>query len=114
MALLTVAGTTIPVAPGGSPRRSREDLADRERAFDGTYRVSETGTAKRNWQFQTPPLLRATADTYEAILVAIGPQTCAGDLIGSSISCCTEVVDWTPIRGSSGHLVVLAFALHEV
>lgn len=31
-----------------------------------------------------------------------------------SLSCCSEITGWTPVRVGSGHYVVLDFALHEV
>lgn len=81
MPSLGVGPITIPVsAPGIS--RPRLDSVDRARAFDGTYRASATGTAKRDFFFSTIPLPRVTADIYELTLSLVTAQVCFGDVIG--------------------------------
>lgn len=85
MASLIIGGVTIPVSPGGISR-DRNDLTDRARAFDGTYRASATGTAKRDWTFSTPPVTRHLADFYESILSVVTTQVCSGDIIGGSMN----------------------------
>lgn len=34
--------------------------------------------------------------------------------VTTPVSCCSEITGWTPVRLSTGHAVVLDFALHEV
>jgi hypothetical protein len=110
---LVVGGTAIPIAtPGGN--RGRLDSVDRASAFDGTYRASATGGARREWHFQTPPVTRALADSYSVILGAVAAQTCSGDIIDLPTMCCSEITGWTPIATPAGHYVILDFTLHEV
>lgn len=113
MSGLTVGGTTIPVAWSGL-KRDRSDWVDRARAFDGTYRASSTGGAVREWGFQTPPVTRTLADTYEALLSQVAAQTCSGDILALPTMCCTEITGWTPVTTAQGHSVVIDFVLHEV
>lgn len=114
MAAVIVGGVTIKVEPDGVSR-DRIDNVDRSRAFDNTYRASQSGTAKRDFHFSTPFVPRATGDTYDTALAIVAPQTCSGDVIGSSVSCCAEITGWTPKPNSStAHLVKISFVLHEV
>lgn len=116
MPALVVGGVTIKITEGGTSR-ARLDNVDRSRAFDNTYRASVSGTAKRDFNFTTPPIPRATIDTYEATLGIVTPQTCSGDILGGSISCCSEITGWSPVQtsgGPSAHYVVGSFTLHEV
>lgn len=80
MSILLVGGVPIPISPSGASR-PRLDMADRARAFDGTYRASVTGNAKRDWNFSTPPIPRAFADSFQTVLATIGSQTCSGELL---------------------------------
>lgn len=114
MAQLVVGGVTIPVARGNASR-DRDDFTDRRRAFDGTYRASQTGGAARTWRFRTPPITRALADTYEATLGIVAAQMCSGDLLGIPTMCCAQIDSgWNAIKAASGHYVELPFTLHEV
>lgn len=113
MAGVTVGGMTIMVSPD-SVSRPRDDGADRRRAFDNTYRVSQVGGAARDFVFSTPPVLRATADIYEAQLSIFASQMCSGDVIARPTMCCAEITGWHPIRLAVGHGVVIDFVLHEV
>lgn len=79
---LVVSGVTIPVSVDGGTR-DRDDFTDRGRSFNGTFRVSATGSPKRRWNFSTPPVSSALADYYEGILTSLSSQVCSGDLIGS-------------------------------
>lgn len=113
MAQLVVGGVTIPVAPGNASR-DLDDFTDRRRAFDGTYRASQTGGAARTWRFRTPPITRALADSYEATLRIVAPQMCSGDLLGIPTMCCAQIDSgWNAIKAASGHYVELPFTLHE-
>lgn len=112
MSSLIVGGVEIPVAVNSGPR-SRLDAVDRSRMFDNSMKASQTGTAKREWDFATPPVARATADTYETTLAAIAAQTCSGDLLGGSVSCFTEITGWNPVAAPGAHYVELSFRLYE-
>lgn len=111
--MLVVSGTTIPVAPTSTDRGLIEAV-DRASSLDNTYRTSQTGGTRKDWRFSTPPLARATADTYEALLRSTAAQLCSGDLLGLPVMCCAELTGWTPIHISGSHYVVLDFMLHEV
>lgn len=113
MPALVVGGVAISIAPGGV-KRDRNDAVDRRRAFDNTYRASSTGNPKHDFHFSTPPIPRATSDTYETTLATVTAQTCSGDILGTSMSCCSEITGWTPVLVKGGHRVVLEFILHEV
>jgi hypothetical protein len=110
---LIVGGVTIPIAAPGI-KRDRHDGVDRGRAFDQTYRASVTGTPKRDWSFQTPLLPRASGDTLETTLALVAAQTCSGDVLGASVSCCCEIIGWTPVTTLLGQYVQIDFILHEV
>lgn len=84
MSVLNIGGLVIPVAASGVVSRARYDAVDRARAFDGSYRVSVTGTPKRDWTFTTPPVTRALADQYELTLSNVIPMNCSGDIIGNN------------------------------
>lgn len=81
MAGVIVGGITIPIAASGISR-DRDDLTDRARAFDGTYRASATGTPKRDFHFSTPPILRWLVEGYEMMLKSVVALPCSGDVIG--------------------------------
>lgn len=105
-------GTTIKVAREGV-QRDRDDASDRARAFDNTYRASVTGTAKRTWAFSTPPIPRATADTYEATLGIVTAQPCSGDILdlahtGVTGVAATDVFTKTAHGWANGKTVVFA------
>lgn len=96
---LVVAGVEIPVALSGG-KRSRNDNVDRSRMFDNTMKVSQSGTAKRTWDFSTPPMHRNDADLLEGILAGVAAKTVSGDLIGggSNLALWSEEADnaaWT-------------------
>lgn len=66
--------------------------------------IATTGDAVFVWGPQLND--GATANAYQpTTTVAVDTTT---------INCCAEIVDWTPVKTSSGHRVVLSFALHEV
>lgn len=110
MPALVIGGVTVPVAPGGISR-PRMDMADRARAFDGTYRASVTGNPKRDWILSTPPVPRSTADLYELVLGLTTPQLCSGDILGNSSNLVlqsenfgtTWAVVATPTRTAAAH-----------
>lgn len=108
MPSLVVGNVQIPVSTPGI-NRDRDDLTDRGRAFDGSYRASATGTAKREWHFTTIPVTRSVADVYEQALTLVTPQTCSGDVIGGSANLVLQSenfgvtwgVDNTPTRAAA-------------
>ena len=110
MASLTVGAINILI---NEASRDRLDMTDRARAFNGTYRMTITGSVKRSWNFATVPVARATANTYEGYLDGSVAVACSGDILGGSVSCFPEITGWEPVMASSGHKVILRFSLHE-
>lgn len=114
MAFLEVpGGTTVTVAGGGASMETSE-VGDEHRAFDGTYRSSVIDE-QRTWRIRTTPLTRTEADTLFATLTAsTQPQSCAGDLLGSTdLDCVTSFVGEDSIVSSTGSRYVIEFLLHE-
>lgn len=83
MPSLVVGGVPIKIAAPGISR-DRIDNVDRSRAFDNTYRASQSGTAKRDFHFSTPPITREWSDFYERVLSRIPAQACTGDVTGGA------------------------------
>lgn len=90
------------------------DAVDRARTFDNTLFVSQAGGAAREWDFETPPVTTALADTYAAVLGSPAAKLCSGDILQLPTMCSPELPGGTPVRKSVGHNVVLKFRLHEV
>lgn len=116
MAFLIVGASTVPVAPGGAGL-TQDEVGDRHRAFDGTYRSSVRDQLKV-WRVETSPMPRSDADTLLGILnSSTQPVTCQGDLLDSTgLSCDTQFDSWTPIISSTsteGHGIVMSFTLRE-
>jgi len=114
MAFLIVAGTTVAVAPN-SANMTQEEVGDRHRAFDGTYRSTVTGQP-RVWKLKTAPTASSAANTLRGVLNnSTQPQACSGDLFGSTgtVNCDTELNDWNPIMSSTGQTVVIGLTLRE-
>jgi hypothetical protein len=116
MAFLVVAGTQVAVAPGGGSM-TQDEVGDRHRAFDGTYRMSVTNQPQV-WKVRTAPLPRATANTIRGLLNnSTQPQQCSGDLLGSTdIDLFSQLDGWSIINSStdaSGGAVVMSFTLYE-
>lgn len=115
MPSLVVGGVTIPVAPGGISR-DRPDNVDRARRFDNSYSASQSGTAKRDFHFSTPPVSRSLADAYEATLGLVAPQLCWGTILGGSENIILQsenfLTSWgpvgTPVNASAGAVGALA------
>lgn len=106
-------GITIPVAIS-SPSWSRMDAADVGRVFDNTLFVSQAGGAAREWDFETPPVTTALADSYIAVLGSRAAKLCSGDILQLPTMCSPELPGGTPVRKSVGHNVVLKFRLLEI
>lgn len=98
---------------------------------NGWYRVSVTGTRGAGTQTVCQVFIWNTSFSYVGTtgmgMDPWGAQLLAGSVAGSyrkttsaavatdaSVSCCSEITDWTPVKTSDGHRVVLSFALHEV
>ncbi|HEU0052063.1 MAG TPA: hypothetical protein VFQ39_02755 [Longimicrobium sp.] len=109
---LTVGGQTVPVAPDGA-NVEYELIGDRARAFDGTMRSARRGV-KRRWQIKTAPLTAAETATLETALQATPPVSCAGDLIGATVSCDPELRSIHLMPSGAGDRRSIEFTLHEV
>lgn len=109
---LQVGATVIPLAPDGFDREIDEGT-DRSRAVDGTMHVTVLGSDKRSWPFRTPPILRADANTIDAVLAVKTAQSCSGDVLGGTVSCYTRRTGWKGVTVQGGHRVVLSFLLEE-
>lgn len=91
------------------------DAVDRVRAFDNTFRASQTGGAVRVWDFETPAVLAATeGETYKAALSTVASQLCSGDILAIPTMCSAELTDGVPTSVAGDPYVVLNFSLHEV
>lgn len=111
MEFLVVAGVTVPVELNTSTADVSE-VGDRERAFDGTMLATIRGH-KNEWKVQTPPLLRADADTLEAALKGTPPLACSGDLLGGPINCHATGIQKQYRKYANGEHVALSFVLLE-
>lgn len=54
------------------------------------------------------------AQLQEASTLGPYTKTVASTAATTTVSCCPEIMGWTPVRLASGHRVVLDFVLHEV
>lgn len=114
MASLTIAGITVPVARGGFTKKAPERTGSSTRAYAGSLR-STWRVAKRNWQATTPPMSETDCAAVEAA-VALGVQvTCAGTVLGGSVTCEVEVGDgpYVPLTNATFRRV-LVLTLREV
>ena len=117
MAFLIVAGTTVPVA-ANSATMTQEEVGDRHRAFDGTYR-STVRSYPREWKLKTSPMLSTTAETFRGVLNnSTQPQACSGNIFNSTgtVDCDTQLTDMAPLVTSTGTSfghVVLSITLRE-
>lgn len=109
---VVVGGVPIKVSPS-SGKTDWNDATDRRRSFDNTYRASATGGAARDWHFSTPPITRAVAGTYRAVLSQVQAQMCSGEGLELPTMCCAELIGETPVKGAASNYVSLDFALHE-
>ena len=81
MALLIIAGKTIPVEPRG-PVGPRIEVGLRGRAFDGSAR-STVRARKGEWSIVTVFMTAAAATTIVSALEGTPPLAASGDLTGS-------------------------------
>lgn len=108
-------GTTIPVA-ANSVKRQTEEIGDKSRAFDGTYRETIRGRV-HSWEMDTPPLTFADASSVVSRLNAsTQPQTVGGNLVSSgssTLSCYTRALSWNPVVADSTNRIVVSFVLDQ-
>lgn len=109
---VVVGGTPIKVSPS-SGKADWNDAVDRRRSFNNNYFASATGGAAREWHFSTPPITRAVAGTYRAVLSQVQAQMCSGEGLELPTMCCAELIGETPVKGAASNYVSLDFALHE-
>jgi hypothetical protein len=114
MAFLEVPGGTTVTVGGGGASMEITEVGDRHRAFDGTYRSSVIDE-QRTWRIRTTPLTRSGADTlFTTLTASTQPQSCAGDLLGSTdLNCDTQFVGEQAIVSSTGSRYVVEFILRE-
>jgi hypothetical protein len=122
MAILIIAGITVPVAEDGLVRNVSEFVGSSNRVFNGNLRSTKR-TKKRNWTIKTQVLLTAEAENIENA-VELGQQvTCTGDVLGSAgagagVVCEVEVGDSPAQNGLSsdgvGFFRILNLHLREV
>lgn len=82
--------------------------------FDNTFYASQTGGVARDWNFSTPPVTQALANTYIAVLSSPAAKLCSGDILQLPTMCSPELPTGKPTRAAVGTYVVLDFMLHEV
>ena len=116
MALLIVAGTTVPVAPDSVTRRIVL-IGDQDRAYDGTLLSTKSGF-KYEWDVLTAPAAVATINTIEASLESNAELACSGDEMDGTVNCYAEG-DWRRRTISSpsevdGRRLILEFTLRQV
>lgn len=108
-------GTTISVA-AGSVRRNTEEIGDKSRAFDGTWRETIRGRVHA-WEMETPPLTFADASSvWSTMNASTQPQTVGGGLVSSGsseLSCYTRAVSWVPVLADNQNRVVVGFQLDQ-
>jgi hypothetical protein len=113
MAFLVVGGVTITVA-ADSVRRDTEEIGDRARTFDGTYRENLRNRVF-SYRGETPALLSSQATAqYNALIASTQPQTCSGDLLstsGGSVSLYTRATRSEAIVAGSTHRLVIEWEL---
>ena len=81
MPYLVIASQTIEVAHD-TPVRTRVEVGERARAFDGTPRTS-VRARKDEWSITTAWMTRANADTLLTALEGTPPLAASGDMLGS-------------------------------
>jgi hypothetical protein len=107
-------GLTVEVARDEA-ERDTEEIGDRARAIDGTYRATRAAF-KHAWPVRTPILLRADADTLDARLKGACPMSVTGDLVsasGATVQCYPEITEWHVLAAAASHRVRVGFTLHE-
>jgi hypothetical protein len=120
MALLTIAGITVPVAESGAIRAAPEEGASSNRTFNGNLRSTKRWS-KRVWRVTTILMLSADAEAVENA-VALGAQVaCTGTVLGAAnptVTCEVEIADGAMPNGLStdglGFFRVLNLTLREV
>lgn len=119
MAILIIAGITVPVAEDGATKKAPETIGTSNRTFAGNLRSTKR-VEKKGWTVRTTVLLTSEAEAIEAA-VALGAQVvCTGDILGaaSGLTCEVEIGDGPMPNGLSsdgkGFFRVLNLTLREV
>ena len=101
MAFFSLGGTAISISVGGDPKGKYDEIGERARAIDGTMR--ETVTArKREWNFETPLLDWATANTVIGLVNVGGVLVMSGDIVNNvntNVFAHAEGFDFVASRG---------------
>lgn len=112
MAFLSISGTTVPVPPDGV-EVEYNDVGDRARAWDGTFRTTVT-QQKRTYRVRTVPMSSGTAASVVTALSCTPPVPVYGDMLPFVATAgYPELVSETMVSGGTGPRVVLEFRLHE-
>jgi hypothetical protein len=90
MAILTVAGITVPFASGSEI--AGEEGGTPWRAWAGNLRNSGPRWIKRNWQFDLGEMTQTEYGTLRTAVLA-GNVVCAGDALGASFTCRVRLED---------------------
>ena len=114
MAIITIAGITVPVARGGFVKRAPERIGTASRAYAGNLR-STYRSEKANYQITSTPLAEATCVSVEAAVTLGAQVTVGGTVLGSSITAVVEVQDnaYVPTHGGAW-LRVLTLLIRQV
>lgn len=76
----------------------------------GIYPATTAALANAN----TGGLVVGGVQAENAVIPSTYKKTTTAGVSDQSVSCCSEIVGWTPVRVASGHRVVLDYALYEV
>jgi hypothetical protein len=113
MPALTVGGVDISLSRADAPVEYEEIGGDRARMDDGTMRELEP-TRKRVWgPLATVLLSSAQESTQRAALIAAPPITCAGDVLGGSVSCHVQLHGSDRVPTVAGVRYRLRFTIFE-
>lgn len=112
MPFLTLGGNTIPIASDGVSHEV-EETGSRARMFDAS--MLETVRARKlKVGLVTPPVPRATAETYRGYLVATPPIVGNGDLFNNvATNCYVQYEGMTPVAVPGGARWRVRFTVYE-
>jgi hypothetical protein len=106
MAMLTIAGQSVPVARGAA-KDSVEQGGDSMRANAGSL-SSDVRWEKRNWAFTSDLMTQAEVTALRALVALAAQVSCAGTLIGASpVTCEVTITDAGYVTLQSGGSVVV-------
>lgn len=113
MPFLTVGGVTVPVALDGFQEADVREIGDRVAAFDGTLR-STVRDRKQRWKIATRWLSSAEYTSVRGALEASAPVSCAGDALGTTVSCAIRITGASAVPVSGGFRRRIDFEMEEV